>query len=179
MRPILDIADLDITIAGRSVVRDLSLTIAPGETVALIGESGSGKSMTAAAIMGLLPPGARIGDRARLRFDGASSSIQIGRPLTSQPGFHPSYFSFCGGRGDMRTKNKSTPTQPPVRQACQRGAKDPVNSGQSAWQPSTSAQAANLKTSMDSTRCAMRKPSTRGRMPFVGGVSRRRPAGCQ
>jgi peptide/nickel transport system ATP-binding protein len=70
MRPILDVADLDITIAGRRVVRDLSLTIAPGETVALIGESGSGKSMTAAAIMGLLPPGAQIGERARLRFDG-------------------------------------------------------------------------------------------------------------
>lgn len=70
MRPILDIADLDITIAGRRVVRDLSLTIAPGETLALIGESGSGKSMTAAAIMGLLPPGAQIGERARLRFDG-------------------------------------------------------------------------------------------------------------
>lgn len=70
MRPILDIADLDILIAGRRVVRDLSLTIAPGETVALIGESGSGKSMTASAIMGLLPPGARIGDQARLRFDG-------------------------------------------------------------------------------------------------------------
>ena len=70
MRPLLDIADLDITIAGRHVVRDFSLAIAPGETVALIGESGSGKSMTASAIMGLLPPGARIADHARLRFDG-------------------------------------------------------------------------------------------------------------
>ncbi|WP_082609518.1 ABC transporter ATP-binding protein [Bosea sp. Root381] len=71
MRPLLDIADLDIVIAGRRVVRDLSLTIAPGETLALIGESGSGKSMTASAVMGLLPPGARIADHARLRFDGA------------------------------------------------------------------------------------------------------------
>lgn len=70
MRPLLDIADLDIDIAGRRVVRDLSLTIAPGETVALIGESGSGKSMTASAIMGLLPPGARVGPHARLSFDG-------------------------------------------------------------------------------------------------------------
>jgi len=70
MRPILDIADLDIAIAGRRVVRDLSFSIAPGETMALIGESGSGKSMTAAAIMGLLPPGARIAERSRLRFDG-------------------------------------------------------------------------------------------------------------
>lgn len=71
MRPLLDIADLDVVIAGRRVVRDLSLTIAPGETLALIGESGSGKSMTASAVMGLLPPGARIAGHARLRFDGA------------------------------------------------------------------------------------------------------------
>ncbi|POR55547.1 dipeptide ABC transporter ATP-binding protein [Bosea psychrotolerans] len=70
MRPILDITDLDITIAGRRVVRELCFAIAPGETMALIGESGSGKSMTAAAIMGLLPPGAVIADHARLRFDG-------------------------------------------------------------------------------------------------------------
>ncbi|CEJ14738.1 Glutathione import ATP-binding protein GsiA [bacterium YEK0313] len=70
MRPLLDIVDLDIAIAGRPVLRGLSLSVAPGETVALIGESGSGKSMTAAAVMGLLPPGARIAARSRLSFDG-------------------------------------------------------------------------------------------------------------
>ena len=74
MRPILEIADLDIAIAGRRVVRDLSLSIAPGETMALIGESGSGKSMTAAAVMGLLPRGARIAEHSRLRFDGVPLS---------------------------------------------------------------------------------------------------------
>jgi oligopeptide transport system ATP-binding protein len=36
-------------------VRDLSLTVAPSETVAVLGESGSGKSITAMALMGLLP----------------------------------------------------------------------------------------------------------------------------
>ncbi|KRB21430.1 ABC transporter ATP-binding protein [Mesorhizobium sp. Root172] len=46
---------------GREVVSDLSFTLARGETLCIAGESGSGKSMTALAIMQLLPqPAARI-----------------------------------------------------------------------------------------------------------------------
>jgi oligopeptide/dipeptide ABC transporter ATP-binding protein len=41
-------------------VRDLDLTINPGEVLGLVGESGSGKSVTSLAIMRLLPPRARI-----------------------------------------------------------------------------------------------------------------------
>jgi oligopeptide/dipeptide ABC transporter ATP-binding protein len=43
----------------RTVLRDVSLSIAPGEALGLVGESGSGKSMTARAIDRLLPPGAQ------------------------------------------------------------------------------------------------------------------------
>ena len=47
--------------AVRPVVSDLSFSIAQGETLCLAGESGSGKSMTALALMGLLPkPAARL-----------------------------------------------------------------------------------------------------------------------
>ncbi|WP_246682988.1 ABC transporter ATP-binding protein [Mesorhizobium sp. B2-1-3A] len=63
--PVLDIAGLSVSVRGedgeREVVSDLSLTLARGETLCIAGESGSGKSMTALAIMQLLPqPAARI-----------------------------------------------------------------------------------------------------------------------
>ncbi len=44
---------------GRTLVRGLDLSLAPGERVGLIGESGSGKSLTALALIGLLPEGLR------------------------------------------------------------------------------------------------------------------------
>ncbi|WIM67126.1 ABC transporter ATP-binding protein [Corynebacterium breve] len=47
----------NLTIDG--ILSDINLTIAPGERLGIIGESGSGKSMTALAIMGLLPAGLR------------------------------------------------------------------------------------------------------------------------
>ena len=41
-------------------VKDVTLHVAPGEMVALVGESGCGKTLTALATLGLLPPGARV-----------------------------------------------------------------------------------------------------------------------
>ncbi|MEV6162561.1 ABC transporter ATP-binding protein [Streptomyces sp. NPDC052052] len=55
---ILDVRGLTIrTTDGRALVDDLSLTLAPGERLGLIGESGSGKSLTTLAVLGLLPDG--------------------------------------------------------------------------------------------------------------------------
>lgn len=71
---LLDVTDLEVAVGAhrqsRAVVRGVSLQIRAGEIFGLLGESGSGKSMTVQAINGLLPPGhasraARCGSRAR------------------------------------------------------------------------------------------------------------------
>ena len=68
MPPLLDVRRLTVEFPGRDAavqpvcaVRDLSVTIAPGEVLGLVGESGSGKSVTSLALMRLLPPQARVG----------------------------------------------------------------------------------------------------------------------
>jgi peptide/nickel transport system ATP-binding protein len=57
--PLLSVKDLLVTIGDAPVVDHMSFTIRAGETLALVGESGCGKSLTARAVMGLLPPVAR------------------------------------------------------------------------------------------------------------------------
>jgi peptide/nickel transport system ATP-binding protein len=64
----LEITDLSIEIAGRTVVDGLSLSVGPDERVGLIGESGSGKSMTLLAVLGLLPDDAVV--HGSVSFDG-------------------------------------------------------------------------------------------------------------
>lgn len=55
----LVVRDLRIEIGGRTVVDGVSFDVPDGARVGLIGESGSGKSLTSLAILGLLPEGAR------------------------------------------------------------------------------------------------------------------------
>lgn len=52
----------------RTVVDDVSFTVSPGEVVALVGQSGSGKTSVARAVVGLLRPSA-----GRIQFEGAST----------------------------------------------------------------------------------------------------------
>jgi oligopeptide transport system ATP-binding protein len=71
----LQIADLSIGFAsGRGItptVDRISLAVGRGEIIGLIGESGSGKTLTALAILGLLPRGARVTGGA-IRLEGVS-----------------------------------------------------------------------------------------------------------
>src|SRR5258706_3889858 len=62
--PLLEVSHLRIEFPTRRgtlvAVDDMSLAIAPGEVLGLVGESGAGKSLTGAAIIGLLEPPGRI-----------------------------------------------------------------------------------------------------------------------
>lgn len=67
--PLVRIEGLRIeTASGRPILRDLSLALEAGETLGIAGESGSGKTMTALAVMGLLPAGLKT--VGRIVFEG-------------------------------------------------------------------------------------------------------------
>ena len=98
--PALDVRGLTVrTSGGRTLLSDVSLQVAPGERVGLIGESGSGKTMTALAALGLLPDGVAAtghvalaevpgnlldrGERALARLRGQAVSMVFQEPMTA------------------------------------------------------------------------------------------------
>jgi peptide/nickel transport system ATP-binding protein len=59
-------------------VSDLSLTVAPGELLAVVGESGCGKSVLAHALLGLLPANATVTGTALLHSEAPAESLDPG-----------------------------------------------------------------------------------------------------
>jgi peptide/nickel transport system ATP-binding protein len=82
--PLLSVEGLEVRFGDHApAVSGVDLSVRRGQTVAVVGESGSGKSTTAAAILGLLPPGGRI-TAGRITFDGiaiASADSKADRRL--------------------------------------------------------------------------------------------------
>jgi oligopeptide/dipeptide ABC transporter ATP-binding protein len=72
--PLLELRGLRVAIRGVPILRGVDLDLEPGKTLGIVGESGCGKSMTALAIMGMLPGGATFA---------AASAVLDGRDLTS------------------------------------------------------------------------------------------------
>ena len=81
---LLAVDALSLSIHGQQILKNVSFDVRPGEVFGIIGESGSGKSMTAYAVTGLVPEGTK-----------ASGSILLkGQPLLNQ-----SEKIMCGIRG--------------------------------------------------------------------------------
>jgi peptide/nickel transport system ATP-binding protein len=77
---ILDVRGLTVQDgAGTPLVHDVSFAVGRGERVGLIGESGSGKSMTALAVLGLLPDGLRATGSVLLRGRAEDDGIEMVR----------------------------------------------------------------------------------------------------
>ncbi|MFH8294120.1 ABC transporter ATP-binding protein [Streptomyces sp. NPDC018059] len=64
--PVLSVRDLRVTVGAVPAVRGVSFDVPAGQVTALVGESGAGKSLTARAVLGLAPHGARILGSVRL-----------------------------------------------------------------------------------------------------------------
>src|SRR4051812_28404657 len=65
MTPILSITDLDVRYGAIQAVRGVSLTVAQGEIVAVLGANGAGKTTTLKAAVGLVPAA-----KGEIRFAG-------------------------------------------------------------------------------------------------------------
>ena len=79
MEPILSVEDLSVSFArydrglsrrSLSALRGLSLAVEPGQVLAVVGESGAGKSLLAHAILHILPRNAQAS--GTIRYGGAS-----------------------------------------------------------------------------------------------------------
>ncbi|MDU7523966.1 MAG: ABC transporter ATP-binding protein, partial [Roseomonas mucosa] len=99
--PVLEVIDLSLSFATErgplGVLDGVSFTVPPGRTVALVGESGCGKSVTSLAVMGLLPETARLNGTIRLegreiaelppeekrRLRGGAMAMIFQEPMTS------------------------------------------------------------------------------------------------
>src|SRR3954471_1398493 len=73
MSDVLTVRGLSVAVRDKALVSDVDLTVGAGERVGLIGESGSGKSLTALSIIGLLPEDVRAD--GSVRVDGVGHEL--------------------------------------------------------------------------------------------------------
>ncbi|MDZ7618504.1 MAG: ABC transporter ATP-binding protein [Patescibacteria group bacterium] len=78
-KPLVELVDMHVEFAEHGVLRDINLVVTRGETLAIIGESGCGKTVLLKTIIGLLAP-----TRGRVLFDGRNLAGLTERELARQ-----------------------------------------------------------------------------------------------
>ena len=58
--PLLDVSDLHLAIGDRPILRGISIGVASGKVVGLVGESGAGKTMLGRVVLGIQPHNSRV-----------------------------------------------------------------------------------------------------------------------
>lgn len=81
---ILQVENLSLSIGGETKVSDISFTLFVGERVCLLGASGSGKSLTAKAVIGTPPSGSQISGSIRVNGEEVSQLKALARPQVSR-----------------------------------------------------------------------------------------------
>jgi oligopeptide/dipeptide ABC transporter ATP-binding protein len=114
MTPLLEVSHLNVRFARRDAapvvpVDDVSFTVSAGELLALVGESGCGKTLTGLAILRLLPPDATIADASVVRFDGTDLTHLRERDMRR----------YRGGRIAMVFQDPMTSLNPVMRVGAQ------------------------------------------------------------
>ncbi len=77
--PLIDVRNLSVTFGSQEVLRDVSLTIPRGQTVAIIGESGCGKTVFLKTLIGLVKP-----TQGEVLFDGQNLQNLADKELVQQ-----------------------------------------------------------------------------------------------
>ncbi len=83
--PSLSIDQLSVWLSGQQILDRVSLTLDREQRLALLGRSGSGKSMTARASLGLLPPQAKTAGRVEVNGIDVTRAPALSRPAGAQP----------------------------------------------------------------------------------------------
>jgi oligopeptide/dipeptide ABC transporter ATP-binding protein len=97
---LLTVSDLTVRFGERRVVAGMGYALAPGRVLGVVGESGCGKSMTALALLGLVPRPGRVG----------GSIVIEGREMIGQPA--SAWRRLRGGRVAMVFQEPATALNP-------------------------------------------------------------------
>ena len=142
--------------------KQVSLRIDAGESLGLVGESGSGKTMLSLAVMGLLPPGARVSGEATLTAESSAKNLTT---LTERQ-----WRDVRGSEVSMVFQEPMTSLNPVMRAGAQ------IEEAIRAHQPQLRANEAKRRTIEALRRAAVPEPEIRAEQfphQLSGGLRQR------